>query len=270
MKKYLNALVLTSTVIFTSSVLANDVTIKKGSEDQEKEIKQEKEYKYVPFSTAQFNARTQYRTGSKRWLQMFRIAGVVKQPDSLLKGTYWSLETNSNMGRTLDEFAASYQEIEVNKAFWKKKFYVSPGFVWHWESAGTQFDPYVEAGYRWDTTFSTAVRYRYNHWTYLTKDVNKNNDTQGEHRIDLYVKKNFTPEFQVTYNPTYYHKRSGTEYFYKNDKKSVLQHNFIFSYQMSDRFIPYTELGYLDKTKNDEGNKVHEYQIRLGFRYNLN
>lgn len=129
--------------------------------------------KYVPFSTVQFNARTQYRTGSKKFLQMFRLAGVIKQPDSILKGTYWSFETDSNMGKNADEFSASYQEIEMNKAFWHKNFYVAPGYVWHWESAGSQVDPYLELGYRWDPTFTTAIRYRYNYWTYLSKDVNK-------------------------------------------------------------------------------------------------
>lgn len=226
--------------------------------------------KYVPFSTVQFNSRTQYRTGSEKFLQMFRLSGVIKQPGNILKGTYWSIETDSNMGKNMDEFSASYQEIEMNHAFWHKSFYVSPGYVWHWESAGSQVDPYLEVGYRWDPTFTTAIRYRYNYWTYFSKDVNKDWDRQAEHRIDLYITKNFTDKFKIQYNPTFYQKVADTQYYYKNDKRHTLQHNFIISYQMSDRFIPYTELGYLDKTKNDKGDKVSEYQIRLGFRYNLN
>lgn len=224
----------------------------------------------VPFSKVQFNERTQYRTGSKAFLQMFRLAGVITQPDSILKGTYWSIETDSNMGQHADQFSSSYQEIEINKGIYFNKFYVMPGFVWHTESAGTQFDPYFQVGYNWTKTFTTGIRYRYNYWTYYTKDINKKWDRSAEHRIDLYVTKQFSDKFSIQYNPTFYQKVADTQYYYKNDQRHTLQHNFIFSYKATDSFTPYTELGYLDKTKNDKGEKVGEYQIRIGFRYDLN
>lgn len=227
--------------------------------------------KYTPFTTVYFAPRTQYRTASEGFLQRLMLTGVVQDPDSILKNMYWSFETDADLGKHMDQWKDSYQEVELNKPFplGRSQFYLEPGTVFHWESAGSRIDPYIGIGYHFDPTFTTVLRYRYNHQNHDSQTLNGDQGNSSEHRMDLYITKYVTPDFYVQYNPTYYSKVHGDEFNYANGKNHTLQHNFVFNFHASPRFYPFFELGYLDEYQDGNDTK-DEYQIRVGFKYNLN
>ena len=70
--------------------------------------------KYTPFTTVYFAPRTQYRTASKGFLQRLMLTGVVQESDSILKNMYWSFETDADLGKHMDQWKDSYQEVELN------------------------------------------------------------------------------------------------------------------------------------------------------------
>nr|WP_302825398.1 oligogalacturonate-specific porin KdgM family protein [Hafnia alvei] len=184
---------------------------------------------------------------------------------------YWSFETDADLGKHMDQWKDSYQEVELNKPFplGRSQFYLEPGTVFHWESAGSRIDPYIGVGYHFDSTFTTVLRYRYNHQNHDSQTLNGDQDDSSDHRVDLYITKYFTPDFYVQYNPTYYSKVHSDKFNYANGKSHTLQHNFIFNFHATPRFYPFFELGYLDQYQDGNDTK-NEYQIRIGFKYNLN
>lgn len=82
------------------------------------------------------------------------LTGVVQDPDSILKSMYWSFETDADLGKHMDQWKSSYQEAEFNKPFslGASQFWLEPGTVFHWESAGSRIDPYIGIGYHFDPT----------------------------------------------------------------------------------------------------------------------
>ncbi|EFE08244.1 oligogalacturonate-specific porin KdgM family protein [Citrobacter youngae] len=227
--------------------------------------------KSTPFTTVYFAPRTQYRTASKGFLQRLMLTGVVQDSDSIFKSMYWSFETDADLGKNMDQWKSSYQEAEFNKPFvlGDSDFWLEPGVVFHWESAGSRIDPYIGIGYHFDPTLGAVLRYRYNHQNHDSETLQGDWDDSSEHRIDIYLTKYFTPNFWVQYNPTYYSKTHGDKFEYANGKNHTLQHNFVFNFHTTPRFYPFFELGYLDKYQDGDDTK-NEYQIRVGFKYNLN
>ncbi|GAS74652.1 putative N-acetylneuraminic acid outer membrane channel protein NanC precursor [Salmonella enterica] len=227
--------------------------------------------KSTPFTTVYFAPRTQYRTASKGFLQRLMLTGVVQDSDSIFKSMYWSFETDADLGKNMDQWKSSYQEAEFNKPFvlGDSDFWLEPGVVFHWESAGSRVDPYIGIGYHFDPTLGGVLRYRYNHQNHDSETLQGDWDDSSEHRVDIYLTKYFTPNFWVQYNPTYYSKTHGDKFEYANGKNHTLQHNFVFNFHTTPRFYPFFELGYLDKYQDGDDTK-NEYQIRVGFKYNLN
>lgn len=225
----------------------------------------------TPFTTVYFAPRTQYRTASKGFLQRLMLTGVVQDPDSIFKRMYWSFETDADLGKNMDQWKSSYQEAEFNKPFpvGDSQFWLEPGVVFHWESAGSRVDPYFGVGYHFDPTLGAVLRYRYNHQNHDSETLQGDWDDSSEHRVDIYLTKYFTPNFWVQYNPTYYSKTHSDKFVYANGKNHTLQHNFVFNFHTTPRFYPFFELGYLDKYQDGNDTK-NEYQIRVGFKYNLN
>ncbi|GEA52119.1 hypothetical protein VIN01S_29230 [Vibrio inusitatus NBRC 102082] len=216
------------------------------------------------YSKVQLVTRTQYRTASDQFLQMFRIAGVVTEQDSMLRGMYWSIETNASMGNDFSEFKSSYNEAEFNKGFYFGKNAIKPGAVFSWNSSGLRVDPYVEFDRRWTKDFSTAIRARYNINTYDSTDIYGETDRDRTQRYDLYISYNLTDSVNIKYNPTYYVKTDN--YHNRNGENDILEHNVTVQYDATERFKPFIELGDLGYNERFDDT---EYQIRLGFRYQL-
>lgn len=225
----------------------------------------------TPFTTVNFAPRTQYRTDSKGFLQRLMLTGVVQDPNSLFARMYWSFETDADLGKNMDQWKSSYQEAEFNKPFplGSSDYWLEPGVVFHWESAGSRVDPYLGLGYQFDPTLKAVLRYRYNHQNHDSQTLQGDWDDSSEHRVDIYLSKSFTQDFSIQYNPTYYTKTHSDKFVYANGKNHTLQHNVVFNFHTSPRFYPFFELGYLDKYKDGDDTK-NEYQIRVGFKYNLN
>lgn len=217
------------------------------------------------YSKVQFVERTQYRTASDQFLQMFRIAGSIKDKESMVRGMYWSIETNSSMGDDVSEFKSSYQEAEFNKGFYFGKNRVAPGMVFSWNSSGLRVDPYLEFGRKITDDFSLALRTRYNINTYDSKDVNGDMDRDRTQRYDLYLNYSLTDDLTAKLNSTYYIKDN--DYVNRNGKDTLLENNVTFQYDDGSRFKPFIELGHLGKNVKKD-NDV-EYQVRVGFRYQL-
>ncbi|EMN3918350.1 porin [Citrobacter farmeri] len=255
------AILMAISVVFSTHVFAE-------SKGDSTATVQEKE---KPFTTVFFAPRMQYRTASESFLQRLMLTGVVQDPDSIFARMYWSFETDSDLGKKMDQWKSSYQEAEFNKPFTLgvSDFWLEPGVVFHWESAGSRVDPYLGVGYRVDPTLKGVLRYRYNHQNHDSQTLQGDQDDSSEHRVDIYLTKNFTPDFSMQYNPTYYSKTHGDKFVYANGKNHTLQHNFVFNFHTTPRFYPFFELGYLDKYKDGNETK-NEYQIRVGFKYNLN
>ncbi|MBK0167391.1 oligogalacturonate-specific porin KdgM family protein [Klebsiella sp. S69] len=227
--------------------------------------------KEKPFTTVSFAPRTQYRTASEHFLQRLMLTGVVQDTNSVLTRMYWSFETNADLGKNLDQWKSSYEEMEFNKPFplGDSNFWLEPGVVFHWESAGSRVDPYVGIGYHFDPSLRTVLRYRYNHQNHDSQTLQGDWDDSSEHRADIYLTKIFTKDFWVQYNPTFYSKTHKDKFKYANGKNHMLQHNFSFTFRTTPSFYPFFELGYMDKYKDGDDTK-NEYQLRVGFKYSLN
>lgn len=146
--------------------------------------------KATPYTTVFFAPRTQYRTASESFLQRLMLTGVVQDPDSILKSMYWSFETDADLGKHMDQWKSSYQEAEFNKPFslGASQFWLEPGTVFHWESAGSRIDPYIGIGYHFDPTLGAVLRYRYNHQNHDSETRQGEWDDSSEHRMDIYLK----------------------------------------------------------------------------------
>lgn len=224
-----------------------------------------------PFTTVVFSTRTQYRTASKGFYEQLMFKGVVKDPESIFKDMFWSIETDIDLGKNMDQWKSGYQEAEFNKPFalGNSDFWLEPGFVFHWESAGSRIDPYLGLGYAFDPTLKGVLRYRYNHQNHDSQTLQGDWDDSSEHRLDIYLMKQVTPDFSIQYNPTYLRKTHGDKFEFTNGKNHTLQHVLTFNFRTTPRSTPFFELGYLDKYQTDHGMK-NEYLIRVGFRYSLN
>lgn len=198
------------------------------------------------------------------------FSGVVLQ-DGWMKNMYWSVETDADLGKHFDQWKNSYQEIEINKPvpLGQSDFYLEPGAVFHWEQAGSRVDPYIGLGYHFDATWNAVLRYRYNHQNHDDIALDGSYDDSSEHRVDLYLTKVFTSNFQAQYNPTYYSKVHSDKFTYTNGKNHTLQHNFVFTWHATPRIYPFAELGYMDKYKRGNSTE-NDYQIRLGVTFDIN
>lgn len=227
-----------------------------------------------------FDVRGGYKTGSHSYESRYKVS------QSWSNGWWGSIETdnknNKNNGRgpngtdksdgahSWGDSTTDYNEIETNYSLrLSDKLTFQPGGIYHWSSNGTQLRPYLRLNYKITPAFTTGLRYRYDYYTYETKNSVGEYHRDSVNRFDLYFGYKINPQWSVQYQATAY-KHANDDYKYKNGKSWATENAFTLRYKWNDWFSPYIEYDYLDQQGYYEGESgISESRYRIGMTFTL-
>lgn len=227
-----------------------------------------------------FDVRGGYKAGSHSYESRYKVS------ESWKTGWWASIETdnknNKNNGRgsngtdksdgahSFGDSTTDYNEIESNYTLHlSDKWDFKPGGIYHWSSNGTQIRPYLRLNYQFTPALSAGIRYRYDYYTYETKNTSGEMHRDSVNRLDIFLGYKINPRWSVSYQGTAY-KHADDDYKYKNDKTWAMENAFTLRYKWNNWFSPYVEYDYLDQQGYYDGeDNVSESRYRIGMTFTL-
>lgn len=211
---------------------------------------------YVNASSSWVDTRYAHITGAET--NQYKI-GVGHEFDS---GAVFLASSLYDMGKDFNQFKSSFQEFEG----WypirlSDNWSVVPGALMDVNSAGTKIAGSVMLNHKLSNKMSIAERYRYNHMTHRENDLNQVRSYNDVHQLDLFINYQATNNFKLFLNPQY-NVNTGN-FKAPNGRKAHWENNLGAQYWMSKKWMPYTELAWLDRDKNHD----NQFRIRIGIKY---
>ncbi|MCW8114171.1 oligogalacturonate-specific porin KdgM family protein [Yersinia intermedia] len=169
-----------------------------------------------------------------------------------------------DLGKDIDQFKSTFQEFEG----WypiplNNKLTFTLGGLTDIDSSGTKLAPYAGLEYKLNKSFSVASRYRYNHMTHKESDFNGKMDYNDNHQLDVYFNYQATDKLWLQLNPEFFINTG--DYYASNGKKTHWEPSIVARYRIDPHWMPYAEIAWLDKDKNND----NQVRFRLGIRYYL-
>jgi hypothetical protein len=110
--------------------------------------------------------------------------------------------TNQNIGRQLK---STFQEFEGWYPFkLDDQWSVTTGGLTDIDSAGSSISPYMSLDYKLNNVLSFSTRYRYNHITRRTADLNGNMSYNDAHQLDFFLNYQATDKLWLQLNPEFF------------------------------------------------------------------
>lgn len=193
-----------------------------------------------------------------------------KMSQSWDPGFWLSMETDNKQGTDSfqNQSVSDYNEIEGNYKYKvANNFSITPGTVYHWSSNGAQVRPYVKFLYNIDTSWYTAIRFRYDWNQYDSKDIYGDKNKGSIYRVDLYLGwKN--GNWQIEDNPVWY--QYANDFYFNNNKRQAYENDLIVRYSVNKTWSPYVEWDYMGQQGSYDGRKgLTENRYRVGVSINL-
>ncbi|AUU90757.1 porin [Enterobacteriaceae bacterium ENNIH3] len=167
--------------------------------------------------------------------------------------------TNQNIGRQLK---STFQEFEGWYPFkLDDQWSVTTGGLTDIDSAGSSISPYMSLDYKLNNVLSFSTRYRYNHITRRTADLNGNMSYNDAHQLDFFLNYQATDKLWLQLNPEFF--INTNDFHAANGKKTHWEPSIVARYRINQHWMPYTEVAWLDKDKNND----NQIRLRVGIHY---
>ncbi|MCS0522645.1 oligogalacturonate-specific porin KdgM family protein [Enterobacter hormaechei] len=168
------------------------------------------------------------------------------------------------MGKNFNQFKSSFQEYEGwYPVTLTDRLTLLPGALVDTDSDGTKVGGSAMIDYRLAEGLSAGGRYRYNHMTYKQRNLNQDMAYNDAHLIDLFVNYQATDKLWLQFNPQY--TVNAGDFNSANGHKTHWETSLVAQYRLNKRWMPYTELAWLDQDQNND----NQFRLRIGIKYFL-
>ncbi|MEX5927854.1 oligogalacturonate-specific porin KdgM family protein [Providencia hangzhouensis] len=138
-----------------------------------------------------------------------------------------------------------------------KSITLQPGLIFETVTDTSIYKPYLKAQYNFDNGLYIAGRYRFDYARKTKKAV----DDEKTNRFDAFIGYKYN-KYKIEYDYTQMYS-DGIKY---DNKKRNYEHNVSFSYQLSDTFTPYIEVGNVAVSPTSDARQTR-YRLGLQFHF---